>query len=209
MTLTTPANIRLEDNILTWDAVEGAASYLVFVDDEEHASATNRIDLRYQYLGAVAIRVKAVSDSADYADSGYGEANVTFPLLTLATPSNPDITGGVFRFDAVAGASAYDIYVNGEIYTTITTTSYAIAASVLAAPGSYLQAVAVSTLHLASAPTTRIYCQATPISTAAELAAMTPFGNYYLTNDIWLTASWVPIPFFGVLDGAGFTITGC
>ena len=208
VTLATPANIRLENNILTWNAVSGAASYVIYVGDVMHTAAGNTIDLRYQYAGEAAIRVKAVSGSADYADSGYGEAAVTFALLTLSTPANPVITGGIFSFGAVSGATGYEIYVSGEYATTVTVTSYTIPSAVLVAAGSYLQVVAISTIHLPSAPTLKLYCQSTGIGTALELAAMTPAGNYYLENDIVLTAAWTPIPFSGVFDGAGFTISG-
>ena len=60
--------------------------------------------------------------------------------------------------------------------------------------------------------------KATPIKTAAEFAAMTPDGAYYLANDITLTATWNGgkevtttwadnVPFTGYFDGKGYTVT--
>ena len=60
--------------------------------------------------------------------------------------------------------------------------------------------------------------KATPIKTAAEFAAMTPDGAYYLANDITLTATWNGgkeitatyadnTAFTGYFDGRGYTVT--
>ncbi len=66
---------------------------------------------------------------------------------------------------------------------------------------------AVSVSAEDSAPTTDATPQGTPITSAAELAAIQSSGSYYLANDILITGEWKsPVSFSGTLDGNGHTI---
>lgn len=66
---------------------------------------------------------------------------------------------------------------------------------------------AVSVSAEDNAPTSEAAPQGTPITSAAELAAIQSSGNYYLANDILITGEWKsPVSFSGTLDGNGHTI---
>lgn len=58
--LAPPENIRVEDSILVWDAVEGASSYVVKIQEEEHTTQTASFDLSVFPEGTYQIFVQSV-----------------------------------------------------------------------------------------------------------------------------------------------------
>jgi hypothetical protein len=205
--LAAPANIRIADGLLVWDAVAGAAGYRIAIGDDVYETSVASLDVRWSYSGEKTVAVTALSASSDYEDSDATSADIVFPHLTLATPADVELATGVLTFSAVSGAEAYEIRVDGVAYATVTTTSYAVPAAVLESTGSYLEVVALSSVHEDSSASLKVYVSAILVSTAAELGAVTG-GYVILANDILLTGSWTPIDFTGLFDGAGYTISG-
>lgn len=73
--LATPEGLRVEDEVLRWNAVENAAGYVVEIDGEEYEVAEESYDtfLKFTKSGKYSIRVKAQSDLGEYEDSAWTE----------------------------------------------------------------------------------------------------------------------------------------
>lgn len=73
--LATPEGLRVEDEVLRWNAVENAAGYVVEIDGEEYEVAEESYDtfLKSTKSRKYSIRVKAQSDLGEYEDSAWTE----------------------------------------------------------------------------------------------------------------------------------------
>jgi hypothetical protein len=206
--LATPTNITYSAGVVSWNAVTNASSYVVMVNTvNEFTSATNSVTIGIDFVGSVNIKVKALATGDEYVDSAWGEVTLSIAPITLAQPTNLRLTGDLLEFDAVLGATGYDIYVDGTLYASITTNSYTLSPTLLSQTGSYLQVKATSSIHTSSILSEKIYLGAQAITNEIELRAMTKGGAYTLANDIALTSSWTPLDFEGYFDGAGHTIS--
>ncbi len=204
--LAAPDNLTESNGIISWSNVVGADSYIVLVNDiEELATSNTSISLKYKYVGAVNIKVKAISGSDSYLDSAYSFLEVTLPKLTLSAPQNLSIDNGVLVFDEVEGASSYEIYANEVLIETIDMASYIIPSSILEG-NTYLQVKAISSIHFASELSQKVACKVVEIASEQQLRELS-FGSYILTQDITLLQEWQPIQEFGgILDGNGYCI---
>ena len=206
--LSNPGNVRESDGVVTWNSVNNSNRYLVIINEvDEIESSTTQISLKYQYVGTVNVKVKALSDNQEFMDSEFTKATFTLQTLTLAAPKDIEINQGLLTFSSVVGATAYEIYANDILLDTITSTTFAIPSEILNASGSYLQVKAISQLHNSSNLSNKVICSVTAITTEAELRNITGTGSYLLENDIILTSDWTPLDFNGVFNGNGFKIS--
>lgn len=110
--------ITRDGNYVFWDAVAGAGSYVVYVNSDAVLTVRSEpfsYDLTsFEGNGAMTVSVRAKSSSEKYLDSPMSASVDTFKL---ATPSNIKYFDGKLTWDAVAGASSYEITVNGTPYT--------------------------------------------------------------------------------------------
>lgn len=86
--LATPTNLSLDlEYTLHWDRVDHATSYRVFVNKENYIAGTNSLDLFYFLEDGIinTIRVQAIGDGKDYADS-------EFAIITWADSEYEGIT---------------------------------------------------------------------------------------------------------------------
>lgn len=207
--LNQPQDIRYEDDKIVWDEVPHANGYLLQINGGDPIDLdVTEYQLHYAYAGSIAISVVAYSEETGYLDSDAASANITCPTLDLATPASVVIVDGVLTFIAVEHASNYEIYVNGQLYATITDNTYNIPSAVSDQPDAYLQVRAVSSIHNDSDLSTLVYVNTNVITTEAELQAMSQYGSYILGNDIIITGEWTPIVFSGTLDGNDHQIAG-
>lgn len=108
-----PENVAYDGQFLTWTKVEGANHYTVAIDGGE-AARSNSTTFSYVSNDTFEVTVAAVFDNSEKSTS------VTFkPLAAIGTLSVTD--DGVVSWDAVAGANAYSVSVNGTA-TTVTDT---------------------------------------------------------------------------------------
>lgn len=207
--LATPQNLSYANDILSWDAVDSASGYTLTIGDNEPIELTStEYDLSHAYVGEYQIQVTAHTATAGYLDSDPATATFTFQALTLSVPDHVMVADGLLTFDPVPYATAYEIYVNGTLYQTITETSFQIPSDVLNIADSYIQVKAISDIQNSSELSTLVYVHTNVITTEAELRQMTVGGSYVLGNDIHLTGEWTPIAFSGVLDGNQHQIDG-
>ncbi len=206
--LASVANITFDDGVLSWDAVANATSYRIVIDGDTYTATTNELILPALYGGDVDVSVTALDNTSTYLSSIATTTAISIPMVELDTPTGVTVASGILSFNAVTGATRYDIYVDGMFYSTITTTTYTLPTALLNDGALYVQVVADADGFVASQPSTRAYIEVTAIATESALRAIDPDGAYVLTADIELSGSWVPMSFTGFFDGDGHTISG-
>lgn len=110
-----PENISYDGAYITWDRVEAANHYTVSIDGGE-PQRSNSTTYAYVSDAAFEVTVTAVFDESETS------ASVTFKPLAKIEAVYVSDDGGI-RWDAVAGANAYLVSVNGES-VTVTETFY-------------------------------------------------------------------------------------
>lgn len=213
--LATPTT-RVSGTVVSWDTVENASGYAVYVDGVKVDETQNtQYDLKYLYVGDVEVCVMALSSDAQFADSAQSTPLViTLFKETLATPTNVRFDGvDVIVWNEVAGADGYVVFNNGTECARVAVNYYTIPTELKEADVAQLQIQAISALHDASALSVSIdvgkVSESNPleIKSAADFNAMTAVGHYQLMNDIELTVSNVET-FKGTLNGNGYKIKG-
>lgn len=122
-TLATPDGLTLDYNILSWNRVEDADGYVVWVNGEEYTSQTNFLELSLSN-GEYELKVKAIS-SGKYSDSEYSESifyNATADknMDRLSTPSILGIDGhGQITWSMVGNSLGYRIFSNNSLIHTV------------------------------------------------------------------------------------------
>ena len=110
-----PQNISYDGSYITWDRVIGVNYYTVSIDGGEPARSNSTT---YSYVSSDTFEVTVTSVFEGYEAS----STVTFkPLATISALYVSD--SGAVSWDAVAGANAYMVTVNGQTFTT-TDTAY-------------------------------------------------------------------------------------
>jgi len=91
--LSTPLNLTIETYSLSWDAVSNASYYEIEIDGAIHQSAANSFTLLVLATeGDHNIRVRAISESANFLDSNWSNS-ITFSLELFVTNDQNTITG--------------------------------------------------------------------------------------------------------------------
>lgn len=111
---------------LSWDAITDA-TYAIYVNDELVArTQSNSYDLEIT-LDAGRNKIHVVAENAsnitDNSGSDY-ENNGTVYITKLAQAQNLAISNKKLTWDAVEGASGYEVYCNGSLVATVNATSY-------------------------------------------------------------------------------------
>jgi hypothetical protein len=154
-TLGKPTNVTLTGDVVSWDAVTGAESYIVVVNSTEHVTTATTFDLSTLNLTAgnytiTVVAKKGTTLSAPSTGITYvvqgGSVTLTAPIVNL--------TGNILTWQTVANATGYQIIVNGNVSTTTTQTTFDLSTLNLT-PGAYtitVKATAGTVLSQASAP---------------------------------------------------------
>lgn len=120
--LSAPDNLRISENILTWNAVQGAENYIVYIDDQVRNSSAASFQIDGADVAADSlIKVMAVGNGAEVLDSNFSASLV---VHRLSAPGNFTTDNENLKWNAVPGASGYTLRVNSRVYTGITTTSF-------------------------------------------------------------------------------------
>lgn len=137
ITLSVPTNVSITNDLLSWDAVTDATSYMVVIDELEVVVTTTSYDLTNQALeaGTYDIFVKAIAGDVESMNSALVNYVVLEDTLTLTAPENVTITGDSLSWDAVTNATSYMIVID-ELSIPVSTTNYDLTNQALD-PGTY------------------------------------------------------------------------
>ena len=112
LSLAAPVNVRLVDNKLVWDAVEGASKYVVKLDDKEYEASTNEFVLTSEVLGTAescVVSVKAIA-AEEANNSAYSDGTT----VRFSTMSDTLVyENGEVRWEPVLNTSGFGVQVNG------------------------------------------------------------------------------------------------
>ena len=202
--LSAPDGIVYRNGKIVWDPVADADGYFVEVNDGGETTVTRtELSVKYLYCGEVTVTIRAFSNKQGYNPSAAASKTLYIEKFKLATPVGLMLVGDSITFDAVEGAAAYDIYIDGEFSESTNVGFFVLPASDV----SYVQVKAVSENAEDSELSEKLLVNVKTISTEAELSDMKEGGCYKLAADIALTSDRVPAVFKGVLDGDGHSIT--
>ena len=142
--LAAPANITVRGDDLSWDRVEGAASYAITVVGEgysdEGTSDNGFYKLEFTEPGVYTISVTAVAEDGSLGKTG--SISYTFKQR-LAAPGKPAYNAGVLTWDAVENAVSYNLRVWNPVddklieNIAVEGTSYTLDAEKYGATGAY------------------------------------------------------------------------
>ena len=115
-TLNMPENIKVIDNVLTWDYVDNALSYNVTISHDDlvetfNVLGTNTFDLS-EFSGDLGITICAVSEGYNSTDSKL----FNYKKETLAVAKNITLTGSKVLWDKVDGAASYVVLFDNKEY---------------------------------------------------------------------------------------------
>ena len=114
-TLATPADIRIQGNVLSWGAVNGAVGYAVCVNGEEYEASDTLFDLSDLMNGAqgsvYTLSVRAIGEHASLWSD-------TLTAVYRDVGGGIKYAAGLLSWQPVLGVEGYEIQVNeGEILT--------------------------------------------------------------------------------------------
>ena len=113
-TLSTPVISISETGKVTWQPIEHATRYEIFINDNKVAvTVKTEFQITYEELGAYKVAIKAIDMSKKYKDSELSKA-VTYTILKQKL-AIPDVkkAGEEIYWAAVDNATGYKIYVDG------------------------------------------------------------------------------------------------
>lgn len=108
-TLSTPKNLRIEDDVLSWDKVDNASKYVILIDEDEYSSKANNFDLSFLEAGTYEIKVKATAKG--FNDSQYSDKIIYNKESIIDIDNKPHIIS-----DNIINYNNQDITINFELY---------------------------------------------------------------------------------------------
>ena len=133
-----PQNLRIENNVLLWEAVQSCEGYLVIIDDLVQEVMTNSFVIDDSYIGEnTTIKVCAIGNGETVISSNYSE---TLPLFRLSAPIDFKANNDFVSWAKVPHAEYYLLYFN---YTVKTVTGESFAWSEMPAGDYIVKVVAV------------------------------------------------------------------
>ncbi|MFP4177907.1 MAG: hypothetical protein ACLFTZ_04000, partial [Acholeplasmataceae bacterium] len=136
--LESPADVTITDGILTWNAVDDADGYLVVVGTDEHEVTETTFDLNALDLAAGTYNVTVSSVAGDSVSTPSAVLEFVVEEETpdqLDAPTGLSIDDNVLSWDAVSGATRYEVAIGDEVYAT-TEANFDLS-SLFLSPGSY------------------------------------------------------------------------
>ena len=121
-----PKNLSLEDNVLTWDAVTGAISYDVKVDDNVYTSEENKFTISVSDYDEheVSVRVNTYDGTSNYSSSLVYQRRQTKNNLPQLSAPRISMTSNRVMWNTVLNNNGYKIYFDGKSYVTEKNATY-------------------------------------------------------------------------------------
>ncbi len=122
--------IIINGNTISWNEIENASSYDVYVNDELKANVINpSYEFDDTFKGTNKVYVKAISSNNLYVNST--KSNIIYYNVSNSFLDAPIITinENIVSWDSVQGASSYNVYIDGKLIKNITETNYTVSIS--------------------------------------------------------------------------------
>jgi hypothetical protein len=122
-----PNRLEINDKILTWEEVENAERYIIYIDGEEKPSenASYSLDELIE-IRVYEIKVKAIGDGKKYLNSKWSEIIKHTVSTNLTAPKDLQIEGTTLKWTAVKHAASYMVWINGDNKGTVESTEYSL-----------------------------------------------------------------------------------
>lgn len=124
--------IAISGKVISWSEVAHADEYEIYQDEKKVATqGTTSYSISETKAGTYKFKVKATSDDKMYKDSEFSN-EVEYTVVAKAPEAKQlakpvvKLQGNVLSWEAVPNAEEYEIYSNGEMVKSQTTTSYTI-----------------------------------------------------------------------------------
>ena len=103
--LDTPSNIKMENRVLTWDAVENANEYILLINGKEYTVTEPRLEL-YTIIkeGEFHLKLMAGGDGETYEDSSWATSS-----FTLEAPVEHGFDEEGFEYTFLEDGSGYEV----------------------------------------------------------------------------------------------------
>ena len=120
--LSKPTELKISNSILSWNIVQGAESYTVYIDSIQYNTDSASFEIDPGYISSSSdIKVIAIGNSRDKLSSEYSD---TLIVHRLAAPSGLSTDNLNIKWNHVPGARGYTLKVNNVIKSGITGTTY-------------------------------------------------------------------------------------
>ncbi len=126
ISLTNTSNDNQINIVASWNKIDHADKYIVYIDDNEVSTITS-INEIYSYVcpnvsGKHTISVKAISNNENISSSS---SLVNYSILDSVNIKIDNATN-IITWDKINGATGYKIYVNDELKATLNDNSYSL-----------------------------------------------------------------------------------
>ncbi len=111
-----PENLAVENNVLTWDAVSGATSYDVKVDDNVYVANENKYTLSISDYETheISVRANTYDGTGEYSDVYYYKRRQTKSTLPQLSAPRISMTGNRVLWNTILNNDGYIIYFDGK-----------------------------------------------------------------------------------------------
>ena len=193
----TTSSVNLKTRLVSWTAVEGAASYQVLIERADYSSSHTATGTTFslnfmQTTGEFIVKVKAISGTDEKRDSVYTNGFDLILGYELGTPTRVSYTPAIslITWSSVPHADAYVLLIGGEEYRSGTTSFDLREAGAPATYTVYVRAVSDSIIYFDSNYSNGVQCKlvvtlATPTNIrvdedqSAIVWDASPYVNHY------------------------------
>ena len=214
--------ITINSGVLSWNKVEGALKYEIYVNGKystDTTSTTYRLDGATSSGDATVYTVKAVGD-ANTISSGISSESVSMGVLKA--PTGVRLDNGVLYWDAVIGALGYRVYAGNSLVAEVEAGVTQLSMLGKLSKGEHSLTVMAygngnNVIDSAKSASVTYSVSETVIYISDEKGlhdiVLDLNAVYVLANDITISGTWSPIgttqtPFNGRLNGNGHSISG-
>jgi len=121
ITLNTPTNLKIVENVLLWDGDDNAKEYIVDINNSSFKVENNSYEIENLVQGiAYNIRVRSLGDGVKYKNSDWSILFIyNLPDLKVDTPTNIKTENKIITWDVVENASSYKLSINDVEYSVL------------------------------------------------------------------------------------------
>ena len=120
--LAMPKNIKVNNGLIVWDAVNKCDGYRITIDGVEYHANTNQLETPPLEGGAHVVRIAALGNEGAIVTSDFSNE---VSIIKLYKPQNLQIVDNVLYWDNVQYSESYNVQI-GDLVQNVSTNSFAI-----------------------------------------------------------------------------------